>query len=81
MSARDTICALASGAPPAAICVIRISGPKTRLIGESLLAGGLPLERRVVLGRLHDLAGELIEEGLALFLRVPHLTQEKIHSS
>lgn len=66
----DTIFALSSGAPPAAIGVIRISGP---LAGAALaaLAGKLPAPRRAVLARLRDDAGELLDSALVLWLPGP----------
>lgn len=53
MHAGDTIFALSSGAPPAAIALIRISG---RQAGDALaaLCGGLPSPRRAALRALHD---------------------------
>jgi tRNA modification GTPase len=72
VSARDTICALASGPPPSAIAVVRISGPQVREICVRLLASGLPAPRRSVLTRIHDLAGAEVDEGLVLFSPAPH---------
>ena len=40
----DTIVALASGAGPSAIAVVRVSGPGTRAVLEAL-AGGVPEPR------------------------------------
>jgi tRNA modification GTPase len=67
---RDTIFALSSGRPPAAIAVIRISGPGAR---ESLMAtmGRLPQPRRATFARLHDPAGEEIDEALVLWFPGP----------
>lgn len=66
----DTIFALSSGAPPAAIAVIRVSGPQA---GPALtaLAGTLPSPRRAVLAELRDLAGEVLDRALALWLPGP----------
>lgn len=72
MGARDTICALASGPPPAAICVIRVSGPAVAEIGEKLLKSGLPAPRQAVLTDVTDLTGEWIDQGLALYAKSPH---------
>jgi len=63
----DTIFALSSGAPPAAIAVVRISGPAAQaamlaLTGRSLAA------RRAVAARLQDEQGELLDQALALWL-------------
>lgn len=72
MGTRDTICALASGAPPSAIAVVRISGPAVREISEHLLASGLPEPRRAVLTRIRDLSGAAVDQGLVLFSPAPH---------
>lgn len=66
----DTIFALSSGAPPAAIGVIRISGPDA---GKALasLAGRLPRPRQASLARLRDGQGALLDEALVLWLPGP----------
>ncbi len=64
--ATDTIFALSSGRPPAAISVIRISGPHARAAGASL-AGSLPETRTAAVRDLkHPKTGELLDEALAL---------------
>ena len=68
---RETICALASGPLPSAIAIIRVSGPATRLIGESLLENGLPEPRRAELEVIRDQSGARIDEGLVLFMPGP----------
>jgi tRNA modification GTPase len=68
---RDTIFALSSGRPPAAIAVIRISGPGA---GQGLLAtcGRLPEPRRATFARLRDPADrEMIDEALVLWFPGP----------
>ena len=72
MGAQDTICALASGPPPSAIAIIRISGPAVASIGEALLSSGLPAPRRATLTYIYDSAGEQIDQGIALFAAGPH---------
>lgn len=52
----DTIFALSSGAPPAAIAVVRISGPNAAKAVRDL-AGRLPPPRRASLAALRDPAG------------------------
>jgi tRNA modification GTPase len=52
----DTIFAVSSGAPPAAIAVLRISGPRA-CAAASLLCGTLPSPRRASLRRLVDPSG------------------------
>ncbi|KCZ54371.1 hypothetical protein HY29_14570 [Hyphomonas beringensis] len=72
MSERDTICALASGQPPAAICIIRLSGDAIWKLAGALLDCGLPEPRRATLTKFRDEDGNLIDEGLALFMPGPH---------
>jgi tRNA modification GTPase len=72
MAERDTIYALSSGRPPAAIAVIRISGPRA---GAALraLTGKLPAPRKAALARVRDPASSaLIDEALALWFPGPH---------
>ena len=66
----ETIFALSSGAPPAAIAVVRISGPRA---GDALraLAGKLPEPRRATSVRLRDASGEELDRALALWLPGP----------
>src|SRR3989442_9323880 len=67
----DTIFALSSGPPPAAIAVIRVSGPAARLALERLI-GRVPEPRRAALARVHDPAsGVLLDEALALWFPGP----------
>src|ERR1700730_13175337 len=54
---RDTIFALSSGRPPAAIAVVRVSGPRARDALMSL-AGRLPQPRQAALRRLVSRSGE-----------------------
>ncbi|HET7679218.1 MAG TPA: tRNA uridine-5-carboxymethylaminomethyl(34) synthesis GTPase MnmE [Xanthobacteraceae bacterium] len=69
--ARDTIFALSSGRPPAAIAVVRISGPRARLALEAL-SGRLPQPRQASLARLRDPdSGESLDEALALWFPSP----------
>lgn len=69
--AADTIYALSSGPPPAAIAVIRISGPQAGRALE-LLAGRIPPPRQAALARLRDPeTGEVLDEALALFFKGP----------
>lgn len=68
---RDTIFALSSGRPPAAIAVVRLSGPRA---GDALeaLTGRLPNPREATLARLREPAtGETIDEGLVLWFPAP----------
>lgn len=66
----DTIFALSSGAPPAGIGVIRISGPAAG-VALAALAGGLPRPRRAAFRALRDRDGGLLDEALVLWLPGP----------
>ena len=62
----DTIFALSSGRPPAAISVIRLSGPGAHE-AAAVVAGSLPEPRMaVVRGLRHPRSGELLDEALVL---------------
>jgi tRNA modification GTPase len=61
----DTIFALASGRPPAAIAIIRVSGPGAHDAGRRL-AGELPEPRRAMYRELRDAAGAILDQALAL---------------
>jgi len=70
--ARDTIFALSSGRPPAAIGVVRISGPRA---GDALkaLTGKLPCPRAAELVRVRDAASrDVIDQALAVWFPAPH---------
>jgi tRNA modification GTPase len=71
MSSNDTIFALSSGPPPAAVAVIRISGPNARFGLETLIRR-LPEPRRASLAKVRDPAsGAVLDEGLALWFPGP----------
>jgi tRNA modification GTPase len=59
----DTIFALSSGAPPAAIAVVRISGPDAHAVVERL-AGALPEPRVLALRAIRSAEGRLLDRGL-----------------
>jgi tRNA modification GTPase len=64
--AHDTIFALSSGRPPAAIAVVRISGPQAHAAAAQL-AGPLPEPRSIALRELRNpLSGELLDQALVL---------------
>ncbi len=70
--AADTIFALSSGQPPAAIAIIRISGPKASYALEAL-SGSVPDERRASLAKLNDPAsGALLDTALILWFPGPN---------
>jgi tRNA modification GTPase len=66
----DTIFALSSGAPPAAIAVVRISGPQA---GDALvhLMGKLPRPREAKLASLRSSDGSLLDQALVLWFPGP----------
>lgn len=67
----DTIFAVSSGAPPAAIAVLRISGPAAKS-SATILAGTLPRPRHASLRRLRDPAdGSLLDSALVLVFDGP----------
>src|SRR5580692_131456 len=72
MPDRSTIFALSSGRPPAAIGVVRLSGPNARVALEKL-TGRLPEPRMATLVRVRGPEnGETIDEALALWFPAPH---------
>ena len=69
--ARPTIFALSSGRPPAAIAVVRVSGPRAGAALEKLI-GRVPAPRQATLARVRDPAtGEAIDEALVLWFPAP----------
>lgn len=67
----DTIFAVSSGRPPAAIAVLRISGPDAFSVGRALV-GSLPVPRRAALRSLQDPAdGTLLDQALVLVFDGP----------
>lgn len=67
----ETIFAVSSGRPPAAIAVIRISGPVAHEAGRCL-AGGLPEPRTAALRDLRDpRSNELLDQALVLRFDAP----------
>ncbi len=69
--ARPTIFALSSGRPPAAIAVVRVSGPRAGAALERL-AGRVPAPRQATLAHVRDPAtGEAIDEALVLWFPAP----------
>jgi len=68
---RDTICALASGPPPAAIAVLRVSGADIQSIIERRLSVSRLKPRHATLVDLCDENNHLIDTGLAVFMPGP----------
>jgi tRNA modification GTPase len=66
MAMSDTIFALSSGRPPAAISVVRISGPGAHAAGTAI-AGSLPEARTAAVRELrHPSSGDLLDQALVL---------------
>jgi tRNA modification GTPase len=71
-SARPTIFALSSGRPPAAIAVVRVSGPQAG-VALKALTGRVPEPRKAALARVRESdSGEVIDEALVLWFPAPH---------
>jgi tRNA modification GTPase len=66
----DTIVAIASPAGRGAVGVIRISGADVPRVAIALL-GALPIPRVAQLRRFHDVDGNALDEGLALYFPAP----------
>jgi tRNA modification GTPase len=70
-STRETIFALSSGRPPAAIAVVRVSGARA---GDALkaLTGKVPDARKAALAHVRDHDGQVIDQALVLWFPAPH---------
>ena len=69
---QDTIFALSSGAPPAGIGLIRISGPDAGAALKALTAQALPTPRHARLSKLYDSrTGELLDRAVTLWFPGP----------
>jgi tRNA modification GTPase len=68
---RDTIFALSSGAPPAGVAIVRISGPQVRFVLETI-TGAVPEPRMARLAKLRDASGLILDHGLCLYFPAPH---------
>lgn len=69
----DTIVANATPLIPSAIAIVRISGDKALEIGRKIF--DLPEDikpRKVYFGKIYNLNGEVIDEGLAVYFKKPH---------
>jgi tRNA modification GTPase len=70
-AAPDTIVACATPAGRGAVCIVRVSGARTREIAQAIL-GELPPPRQAVLCDFRDASGEAIDRGLALYFQRPN---------
>ncbi|HET8974715.1 MAG TPA: tRNA uridine-5-carboxymethylaminomethyl(34) synthesis GTPase MnmE, partial [Pseudolabrys sp.] len=66
----ETIYALSSGRPPAAIAVVRISGPRAGYALNALI-GRIPDPRKAALARIRGRDGEIVDQALALWFPGP----------
>ena len=64
--ARDTIFALSSGRPPAAIAIVRMSGPAAGAV-LAKLGGRIPVPRVATLASLGSAAGVTIDDAVMLW--------------
>ncbi|RWG58640.1 MAG: tRNA uridine-5-carboxymethylaminomethyl(34) synthesis GTPase MnmE [Mesorhizobium sp.] len=69
-TSKESIVALSSGRLPAGIAVIRISGPKTRFVLETIAGGGIK-GRFATLRKLMASDGSVIDHGLVVFFPGP----------
>lgn len=68
----DTIFAVSSGLPPAAIAIVRVSGARAAATASALIRGPLPPLRRAVLRVLYDPRnGTVLDRALVLFFPGP----------
>lgn len=66
----DTIFALSSGKLPSGVAVIRISGPQTRFVTETI-AGSIEKARFAYLRKFIGKDGELLDSGLVIYFKGP----------
>ncbi len=67
----DTIAAIATPPGRGGIGIVRVSGPKTRSIAEAMTGRSLK-PRHAHYGPFYGDAGEVLDEGIALFFAAPH---------
>ena len=70
MTACDAIFALSSGGLPSGVAVVRVSGPQSLAVAETL-AGGLPEPRQASLRWIRKRNGERIDQAIVLFFPAP----------
>ena len=68
---RETIAAVATAQGRGGVGIVRVSGPRARMIAITL-SGIEPTPRHAHYGAWHDDAGEVIDEGLLLFFPGPN---------
>lgn len=70
MTFTDTIVALSSGRLPAGVAIVRVSGPKTRFVLETIL-GDVPASRMATYSTMKRADGSILDRGVALFFPAP----------
>ncbi|MCS4504955.1 tRNA modification GTPase MnmE [wastewater metagenome] len=70
-AATETICAVATPPGHGGIGIVRVSGPAVPHLAEAVL-GRLPAPRHARLGVFRDAAGEVLDEGIALYFPAPN---------
>jgi tRNA modification GTPase len=70
MNGADTIFALSSGAPPAGVALVRLSGSGVRF-GLEMMAGAVPAARHATLAAIRSRDGDILDRGLVLFFPGP----------
>lgn len=82
----DTICAIATPPGRGGVGIVRVSGPAAPGIAEALL-GRCPEPRRAARARVRDEAGDVLDDGLALYFEAPgsftgeHVLELQLHGS
>ena len=68
-----TVYALSSGAGISGLAVVRVSGPETKIVLESIIDGNIPKPRVATLKKIRKIdTNELIDEGLILWFPGPN---------
>ena len=70
MSDTDTIAAIATAAGAGGVGIVRLSGPHSLEIGESI-SGQVLAPRRAAYARFTDPEGTVIDDGIAVYFRAP----------
>ena len=86
MHATDTIVAIATAPGAGGVGVVRLSGPRSRAIAESICDCAL-VPRHAHYARFRDARGEAIDDGIALYFQAPasftgeHVVELQAHGS
>lgn len=72
-STTDTIAALATGASPAGVAIIRIAGPKALQVARQLISlpEHVPARRALLREIRHPLTGDRLDEAIAIYFQAP----------